>query len=129
MCMTRMYSHRHKARVDMAQTREHCDIPSSFRPIFDVPTFLVMTSRAQPRGDPMKSNRRANPLQATPRVVPGRLVLENDGATSRSNWPAELRSGRQEPDDDDPFNRRSHMTGRVGSRPLFIPTTGWQSLK
>jgi len=57
---------------------------------------LAMTSRAQ-RGDPMKSNRRANPLQATLRVVPGRLVLENDGATSWSNWPAELRSGRQEP--------------------------------
>ncbi|KYM82252.1 hypothetical protein ALC53_07252 [Atta colombica] len=63
--------------------------------IFDVPTFLAMTSRAQPRGDPMKSNRRANPLQTTSRVVPGWLVLENDVATSRSNWPVELRSGRQ----------------------------------
>jgi len=95
MYMTRMRSHRHKARVDMAQTRDPRDIPSSFRLIFDVPTFLAMTSRAQPRGDPMKSNRRANPLQTTSRVVPGWLVLENDVATSRSNWPAELRSGRQ----------------------------------
>lgn len=69
-------------------------------------------------GEPMKSNRRANPLQATPRVVPGRLVLENDGATSRSNWPAELRLGQTRADDDDPFNSRSHMTG---PRPLFIP--------
>ncbi|KYN42513.1 hypothetical protein ALC56_03059 [Trachymyrmex septentrionalis] len=67
------------------------------RLIFDVPTFLAMTSRAQPRGDPMKSNRRANPLQTTSRVAPERLVLENDVATSRSNWPAELRSGRQGP--------------------------------
>ncbi|EGI66569.1 hypothetical protein G5I_04901 [Acromyrmex echinatior] len=40
---------RHKARVDMAQTRDPRDIPSSSRLIFDVPTFLAMTSRAQPR--------------------------------------------------------------------------------
>lgn len=74
------------------------DVPPSFRPIFDVPAFLAMTSRAQAaRGerDPMKSNRRANPLQATWRVVPGMArALENDGAMS--NWPAELRAGGRE---------------------------------
>lgn len=34
-----------------ASTRENCDIPSPFYLIFDVPTFLPMTSRAQPRGE------------------------------------------------------------------------------
>lgn len=77
--------------------RDSCDIPSSLYPIFDVPSFLTMTSRVQPRGDSMKSNRRANPLQATLRVMSARRILENDDATSLSNWPVELAPNRQEP--------------------------------
>lgn len=73
--------------------RESRDIPSSLRPIFDVPTtFLAMTSRAESHEEVglMKSNRRANSLQATLRVAGTALVLENDGAPSLSNWPVEL---------------------------------------
>lgn len=65
----------------------------------------------------MKSNRRANPLQATPRVVPGRRTYSKMTARRRDRiGQLNYALGQTRADDDDPFNRRSHMTARVGPR-------------
>lgn len=102
--------------MDVARTRENCDVPSSFCPIFDVPTFLPMTSRAQSRGE-IRWNRTDGLILSKPlsRTAPGRPVLENDGdeaiAIELVSW---IMLG-QTRTDDDPFNRRSRMTTPRGT--------------
>lgn len=80
-------------QMDVASTRENCDIPSSSYPIFDVPTFLPMTSRAQPRGE-IRWNRTDGLILSKPlsRATPWDDPHSKMTATqlSLSNWPAEL---------------------------------------
>jgi hypothetical protein len=49
----------------------------------------------------MKSNRRADPLQATLRVAPGRRVLENDGAVESAD---RIRANQGAEADDNSFD-------------------------
>lgn len=112
-------------RVDMAQTRERHSLHRSTWSSMSRPSWRWHLGLSH---EEIRWNRTDGLILSKPlRVVPGRLVLENDGATSRSNWPAELRSGRQGPTMT--ILLIADRTWRPAWDRFSSRTTGWRSLK